>query len=174
MKKRSMKHRSHPARLGNRGRLCFCVYAAAVCAGIPGNVPEGHLGPGVAVLERPILLVIGKQRGQIPVAGKVVWGAFDPGNQFFDMAAVPAGPGVNGGAQCHGELAQLRENRVFRGELQRLHEPLLQLGEEEQRPAQKCHFSLNGTALGQPGDGLVHHGLEDAGGNVLLPGALVQ
>lgn len=32
MKKRSMKHRSHPARLGNRGRLCFCVYAAAVCA----------------------------------------------------------------------------------------------------------------------------------------------
>ena len=27
-----MKHRSHPARLGNRGRLCFCVYAAAVCA----------------------------------------------------------------------------------------------------------------------------------------------
>lgn len=32
MKKRSMKHRSHPARLGNRGRLCFCAYAAAVCA----------------------------------------------------------------------------------------------------------------------------------------------
>ena len=32
LKKRSMKHRNHPARLGNRGRLCFCVYAAAVCA----------------------------------------------------------------------------------------------------------------------------------------------
>ena len=27
-----MKHRSHPAHLENRGRLCFCMYAAAVCA----------------------------------------------------------------------------------------------------------------------------------------------
>ena len=37
-----------------------------------------------------------------------------------------------------------------------------QLGEEGQRPAQVHHLALDLPALGQAGDGLVHHGGEDA------------
>ena len=49
-----------------------------------------------------------------------------------------------------------------------------QLGEEGQRPAQVHHLALNLPALGQARDGLVHHGGEDALGDVVFLGALVQ
>ena len=59
-------------------------------------------------------------------------------------------------------------------QLQRLREPLPQPPEEVERPAQKDDLSLQLPALGQAGHGLVHHGLEDGGGHVLLAPALVQ
>ena len=49
-----------------------------------------------------------------------------------------------------------------------------QLGEEGQRPAQVHHLALNLPALGQARDGLIHHGGEDALGDVVFLGALVQ
>ena len=62
-------------------------------AAIPGNVPEGHAEPWRdAAVNCPVFLIIGKQRGQIAVAGKVVGGAFDPGDQFFDRLRLPLDP----------------------------------------------------------------------------------
>jgi len=45
---------------------------------------------------------------------------------------------------------------------------------EGQGPAQVQDVALDGPALGQPGNGLVHHRLIDAGGNILRLGALVD
>lgn len=49
-----------------------------------------------------------------------------------------------------------------------------QHGEKRQRSAQVHHIARNGTAMGQTGDGLGDHGLENRGGNILLRGSLVQ
>ena len=43
-----------------------------------------------------------------------------------------------------------------------------------QGAAQKYDLSLQLPPLGQPGHGLIHHGLENGGSHVLLPPALVQ
>ena len=59
-------------------------------------------------------------------------------------------------------------------QLQGLHKALPQTHEEVQRPAQKDDLPLQLPALGEPGHRLVHHGLENGGGQILLAPALVE
>ena len=59
-------------------------------------------------------------------------------------------------------------------QLQGLHKPLPQAHEEVEGAAQKDDLALQLPALGEAGHRLVHHRLEDGGGHVLLPPALVQ
>ena len=58
-------------------------------------------------------------------------------------------------------------------QMQRLLEPLAQPLEEVERTAQKGHLALDLPALAEAGHGLVHHRLEDGGGHILFPAALV-
>ena len=71
-------------------------------------------------------------------------------------------------------IAVLREDGVFGIQMQRLHEPLAQTGQEVERAAQEHDGARQLPALGQAGDGLIDHGLEDGGSHVFLSSALVQ
>ena len=85
---------------------------------------------------------------------------------------------IVGGAQgrAHGgkAVAVLGEDGVVGVQLQGVHKALPQAHEEVEGAAQKDDLALQLPALGQPGHRLVHHGLEDGRGHVLLPPALVQ
>ena len=58
--------------------------------------------------------------------------------------------------------------------MQGVHKPFPQAHEEVQGAAQKYDFALQFPALGEAGHRLVHHRLENGGGHVLLPPALVE
>ena len=85
---------------------------------------------------------------------------------------------VIGGAQgrAHGGEAVpvFRKDGVLPVQLQGLHKTLPQAHQEVEGPAQKDDLSLQLPALGEAGYRLVHHRLEDGGGYVLFPTALVQ
>ena len=57
---------------------------------------------------------------------------------------------------------------------QHIVEAFAQLGKEIQRPAQIEHPAGDPSALRQTGDGLVHNGIKDPGGNVLVARALIE
>ena len=78
--------------------------------------------------------------------------------------------------RAHGgkAVAVLGENGVLLIQFQGLHKPLPQAHEEVEGAAQKDDLALQLPALGEAGHRLVHHRLEDGGGHVLLPPALVQ
>ena len=59
-------------------------------------------------------------------------------------------------------------------QLQRLHKALLQAHKEVEGAAEKDDPALQLPALGEACHRLVNHRLEDGGGHVLLPPALVQ
>ncbi len=82
--------------------------------------------------------------------------------------------GAQRGADGGEAVAVLREDGVLLVQLQRLHKPLPQPLQEVQGAAQKDDLALQLPALGQTGDGLVHHRLEDGRRHILLPAALVQ
>ena len=82
--------------------------------------------------------------------------------------------GAQGGAHGGEAVAVVREDGVLVVQLQGLHEPLPQAHEEVEGAAQEHNLALELTALGEAGHGLVHHGLEDGGGHVLLASALVE
>ena len=77
-------------------------------------------------------------------------------------------------ARSHRKARVLGEDRVRVVQLQRLLEALAQPLAIVQRPAEEHDLALDLPALGQTRDGLVHHRLVDAGGNVRLARALVQ
>ena len=85
---------------------------------------------------------------------------------------------IVGGAQgrAHGgkAVAVLGEDGVSLVQLQGFHKALPQAHEEVEGAAQEDDLALQLPALGQAGHGLVHHRLEDGGGHVLFPAALVQ
>ena len=85
---------------------------------------------------------------------------------------------VVGGAQgcAHGGEAVpvFRKDGMLPVQLQGLHKTLPQAHQEVEGPAQKDDLSLQLPALGEAGYRLVHHRLEDGGGYVLFPTALVQ
>ena len=122
----------------------------------------------VALDKLLILLLVVEEGGAalVVVAGTVV------GDALGDLRQVKFLPGPGKGRACR-HIVQ----RVFRadaGEAQDAVKCGPQLGEEGERPAQVHHLALNLPALGQACNGLVHHGGEDAGGNVVLLGALVE
>ena len=86
--------------------------------------------------------------------------------------------GIVGGAQgrAHGgeAVAVLGEYGVVGIQLQGVHKALPQAHKKVEGAAQKDDLALQLPALGQTGHRLIHHGLEDRGGHVLLPPALVQ
>ena len=65
-----------------------------------------------------------------------------------------------------------RVHDVLRRQLQGTDEGGLQLREEMQRSPQESHAAPDGLAAGQAGNGLVHHGLENGGGQI-RPGSPV-
>ena len=79
--------------------------------------------------------------------------------------------GIEGRAQGHVQQAVLRAGALHP---QGVVEALPQDAGEGQGPAQVQDVATDGTALGQAGDGLVHHRLVDAGGDILRLGALVD
>ena len=81
---------------------------------------------------------------------------------------------VQGGAYGGEQMGVVRIDGVPVVKMQRPDEGRLELRQEMQRAAQERHISPDGLAAGQAGDGLVHHGLEDGGGQILLCGPLVD
>ena len=113
---------------------------------LPLAVEQGRLGP--VGLRRAVLLQV--VRHLLEVKGLV---------------------GVKGRAQGHEQQAVLRAGALH---AQGVVKALPQAAGEGQGPAQVQHVPLDGPALGQAGDGLVHHRLIDAGGDVLRLGSLVD
>ena len=83
---------------------------------------------------------------------------------------------IDGQSGAHGgkQMGVFGIHRGFGGELQRANKGFFQLGQKVQRTAQKGHTAPDGLAAGQTGDGLLHHCLEDGGGQVGFCGALVD
>ena len=82
--------------------------------------------------------------------------------------------GAQGRADGGEAVAVLREDGVFLVQLEGVHKALPQAHQEVQWAAQKDDLAFQLSALGQAGDGLVHHCLEDGCGHVLFPATLVQ
>ncbi len=61
----------------------------------------------------------------------------------------------------------LRLDDLVSVKIQRPDKGISQLRHEVQRAAQKSHMAPDGLALGEAGDGLVHHCLENGGGQIL-------
>ena len=78
--------------------------------------------------------------------------------------------------RAHGgkAVAVFGEDGVRLVQLQSLHKALPQAHEEVEGAAQEDDLALELPALGEAGHRLVHHRLEDGGGHVLFPAALVQ
>ena len=135
-----------------------------------------HLGRVVGVVpgtEGIILLLIVEQGGH----GVHCRGGLHALLQLFQHILEGSG-GIVGGAQgcTHGgeAVAVLGEDGVVGIQLQGVHKALPQTHKKVEGTAQKDDLALQLPALGQTGHRLIHHGLEDRGGHVLLPPALVQ
>ena len=144
--------------------------------GVPAVGGGVHLGGMVGIVpgqEGVVLRLTGKEGGHGVYQPHVVHTLFQKCQRLVKGAL-----GVVGGAQgrAHGgeAVAVLREDGMLAVQMQGLHEPLPQTVEEVEGTAQKDDLSLELPALGEPGHGLVHHGLKDRGGHVLLPPALVE
>ena len=139
------------------------VHRAAVgTEGHPGHA-VGHM-PGVEFL---VLLLVGKQRRLAGIGGR-------GGILVQCVGHIGEHKGfvrIQGGTQCHIQQAVFRAGA---GHAQRLVKALAQHGAEGERPAQIQDVALDGAALCQTRNGLVDHGLVDAGGNVLGAGTLID
>ncbi|CCX39036.1 unknown [Clostridium sp. CAG:1013] len=115
-----------------------------------------------------ILLLVVEQSGAalIVVAGAVM------GDPVRDLGQVEFLSGAGQGRACR-HIVQ----GVFRADTLHSQDPVesgAQLGEEGERSAQVYHVALDLPALGQTGNGLIHHGGEDALGDIVFLSALVQ
>ena len=139
------------------------MYRPAILAeGLAGHA--GLLVPGVEFF---VFFPAGKKRGfaGIGAAGAVL------------IQALGHPAGVKGLIRIEGRAQRHIIQAVFRadaGNAQGIVKTLAQHIREGERAAQIQHIALDGTALGQAGDGLVHHRFINAGGHVAGAGALVQ
>ena len=130
-------------------------------------------GPAVAGLEGAIFLLT-LEEGRQPLQLK---GHLHPLLQLGDESVQGAGlrlTGFQGSAHGGEEVGIFRVHHVFRCEMQGADEGLLQLRQEVEGAAQKGHAAPDGLAAGQAGNGLVHHGLEDGGGQVRQGGPFID
>ena len=127
----------------------------------------GHRGLGVPGPERLILLTAAEQgrQGAVGLRRAVLL------QVVRHLVQVEFLVGIEGCAQGHVQQAVLRTGAL---DPQGVVKALPQDSGEGQGPAQVQDVALDGPALGQPGNGLVHHRLIDAGGNILRLGALVD
>ena len=162
---------------GNQGQLGgggAAVDAQPGPAGIGIQIPGFHRGSGMAGCEGLVVLPGGKERGQpLPrgFGGGTVLQGLAQGLTGIGFSALPP---IDG--RAHGDCiaAVFREYRRGLVQLQGLPEPLPQSLAVIQRAAQEHDLGLDFPPLGQTGDGLVDHGLIDAGRHIGLAGALVQ
>src|SRR5574344_1137638 len=78
------------------------------------------------------------------------------------------------GTCCHEELRVVRNHRLFRRKLQRLHEAVAQHVEEVERSAQESDVSANWLSACKAAECLAHHRLENGSGNIFTAGTLVD
>ena len=126
-----------------------------------------HRRLGVTGFERVIFRLIFKE-GRLGAVGLRHAALLQ---QLRRFQQVPRFLGVKRRAQGHEQQAVLRAGT---GDAQGLVKALPQTFRESQRPAQIQDVSLDGPSLGQAGDGLVHHRLIDALGDVGGLGPLVD
>ena len=83
---------------------------------------------------------------------------------------------VRGHGRAHGgeEVGVVHVDGVLLVQLQRADKRRLELGEEVQRAAEEGDMAADRLAAGETGDGLIDHGLEDRGGQVLLRSPLID
>ena len=136
----------------------------AVVAGAGDGLHPGLL---VAGAEGVVLFPAFKQRRAGGVAGLARALANAPDHVF----EVRLAPGLQ--RRAHGHRIQ-RVRRMDAPDAQRFVKAIPQFGEEGQGAAQVHHVPGDLPPLGQAGDGLARHGLEDASGDVLLARPLVQ
>ena len=127
----------------------------------------GHGSFGVAGPEGLVLLPALKQ-GRLAAVGLGNSPLLQPA---ADLVQVKLPVGVIGRPQGHKQQAVLGTDA---GDPQRFVKALPQALGKGQRPPQIQDIPPDGPALGQARDGLVHHRLVDAGGDVLAPGPLVD
>ena len=127
----------------------------------------GHCGLGMPGPEGLILLTAGEQGrlGPVSLRRAVLLQVVRHPIQVKGLVR------VEGRTQRHEQQAVLRTGALHP---QGVVEALPQAAGEGQGSAQIQHVAVNGPALGQTGDGLIHHRLVDAGGDVFRPGALVD
>ena len=120
----------------------------------------------MAAQERLIIFLVRKERAQRRFCGK--FGLFaDPLIGCFQIHLFLC---VVGCAQRN-EHQRIRRASAFTA--QGIVEGFSQLRKEGQRTAQIDDVSFNGVSLCQSCDGLIHNGIENAGGNILFPSALI-
>ena len=132
--------------------------------------PKGdprHSGLCVAGMEGLIFLPVCKQRRMTPIGLR---GAMKPQPVCYSRK-IKLLIGIIGRAQRHKQKTVLRTNSP---DSQRVVKALPQAAGEGQRPAQIQHLPADRPALGQPCDGLIHHRLINAGGNVWCLSTLVD
>ena len=83
-------------------------------------------------------------------------------------------PAAEGGADGSKEMRVLRLDDLVTMQVQGADKGIPQLRHEVQRTAQEGHVAPDGLSLGQTGDGLIHHRLENGGCQILPGSALVD
>ena len=127
----------------------------------------------MAGAEVPVLLLIGKegrQAVQLEIHLHALVQPLQQGRKFYALPRFRLQGRAHGGK----EVGIVGIHGGLRGQLQGTDEGLLQLRQEVEGAAQEGHAAPDGLAAGQARDGLVHHGLENGGGQVRLGGALVD
>ena len=81
---------------------------------------------------------------------------------------------VHGGTDGGKEVGVLRSDDVLVRQVQGPDEGGPKLRKEVERTSQEGHVAPDGLSAGQAGDGLIHHRLEDGGGQVLPGGPVVD
>ena len=122
--------------------------------------------------EIAVFRMIGKQRRQTLEALGQRHPLRKPVDQLLQRHLLASG--AHGRAAGGKEVAVGRGDSGFLRQAQRADEGVAQLRQKMQRSAQKRHAPADGLAAGQARNGLVHHGLEDAGRQVLTGRALVD
>jgi len=72
------------------------------------------------------------------------------------------------------KMGVVRGNDLLSGQTEGADKGIAQFWKEMERPAKEGHVSADGLSAGQAADGLVHHCLENGGGQIFSGGALVN
>ena len=73
---------------------------------------------------------------------------------------------------CALGMRQVRDVRLRKIKI--FDEQIFEFGQKVQRPAQKGYLAGNGSAAGQPADGLLHHRLKNGGRDIFTRDAAVE